>query len=362
MASESFPAPSQSTAAAARSGAGSSYSLKDIAVAILTPLSSLKLTVFLLIAAVVVTWIATLDQTRLDIWQVKSKHFQNVLVDFPENVLVEVPFQTFFVPGWFPELQNVNGSFYIPSGVTILVAMLINLAASHLLRFRLQAKGMKLLVGILAAIGAGFITWAVIFNGQNPDGFQAEPPISWKLMWSLLQVGVLGIGIAAAYGAATMDKERHTERIILAIVSSMVLLALAGSFLLTADSFIGDSAMRILWQLLQASVAGTAALAACMLLFKRKAGIVVVHLGLAGLMLNELYVTATNEEQRMIISEGQTVSTAIDVREIEFVAINQEDPENDEIIVVPGGRLRSGEWISHPDLPCLLYTSPSPRD
>ena len=354
MASESFPAPSQSTAAAARSGAGSSYSLKDIAVAILTPLSSLKLTVFLLIAAVVVTWIATLDQTRLDIWQVKSKHFQNVLVDFPENVLVEVPFQTFFVPGWFPELQNVKGSFYIPSGVTILVAMLINLAASHLLRFRLQAKGMKLLVGILAAIGAGFITWAVIFNGQNPDGFQAEPPISWKLMWSLLQVGVLGIGIGAAYGAATMDKERHTERIILAIVSSMVLLALAGSFLLTADSFIGDSAMRILWQLLQASVAGTAALAACMLLFKRKAGIVVVHLGLAGLMLNELYVTATNEEQRMIISEGQTVSTAIDVREIEFVAINQEDPENDEIIVVPGGRLRSGEWISHPDLPFQL--------
>lgn len=346
MASESIPAPGKITAAANRELSSSSIGLKDIAVALLTPLSSLKLTVFLLVAATVVTWIATLDQTRFDIWQVKNKHFQ--------NVLVEVPFQTFFVPGWFPDLQNVKGSFYIPSGVTILVAMLINLTAAHLLRFKLQAKGAKLLIGIVAAIGAAFITWAIIFNGQNPDGFQAEPPISWQLMWRLIQVGVLGIGIAGVYGALTMEPERKTERVVLGVGAAMVLLALCGSFLLTADSFIGDSAMRILWQLIQASVAGTAALAACMLLFKRKAGIVVVHLGLAGLMLNEIYVTVTNDEQRMMIREGQTVSTAIDIREIEFVAINQEDAEVDEIIVVPGDKLRSGEWIDHPDLPFQL--------
>ena len=346
MASESLPAPGGVTAATDRQVADNSLTLKDIAVAILTPLSSLKLTVFLLVAATVVTWIATLDQTRFDIWQVKNKHFH--------NVLVEVPFQTFFVPGWFPQLQNVSGSFYVPSGVTILVAMLINLVASHLLRFRLQAKGLKLAIGILAAIGAGFITWAVIFNGQNPDGFQAKPPISFQLMWRLIQVGVLGIGIAAAYGAATMERDRKTERVVLGIGAMLVLLALGGSFLLTADTFIGDSAMRILWQLTQASVAGTAALAACMLLFKRKAGIVIVHLGLAGLMMNEIYVTATNEEQRMMIREGQTVSTAIDIREIEFVAINQEDPEVDQIIVVPGEQLRSGDWINHPDLPFQL--------
>jgi ABC-type transport system involved in cytochrome c biogenesis permease subunit len=343
MASESIPAPGEMSAKATRSAAASSIGPKDIAVAVLTPLSSLKLTVFLLVAATVVTWIATLDQTRADIWEVKNKHFQ--------NVLVEVPFQTFFVPGWFPELQNVKGSFYVPSGVTILVTMLINLMAAHLLRFKLQAKGLKLVVGILAAIGAAVITWAIIFNGQNPDGFQAEPPLSWDLMWRMLQVGVLGIGIAAAYGAATMERDRRTERIVLGVGAFVILSALGGSFLLTADTFIGDSAMRILWQLLQASVAGTAALAACMLLFKRKAGIVVVHLGLAGLMMNEIYVTATNEEQRMMIEEGQTVSTAIDIREVEFVAINQEDPEVDEIIVVPGERLRSGEWIAHPDLP-----------
>ena len=346
MASESIPAPGRIADSTDRKSATSTVSLKDVAVAILTPLSSLKLTVFLLVAATVVTWIATLDQTRFDIWQVKNKHFQ--------NVLVEVPFQTFFVPGWFPELQNVSGSFYVPSGVTLLVAMLINLTAAHMLRFKLQAKGVKLLVGILAAIGAAVITWAVVFNGQNPDGFQAEPPISWQMMWRLIQVGVLGIGIAAAYGAATMEQDRKTERIVLAVGAMLVLLALCGSFLLSADTFIGDSAMRILWQLIQASVAGTAALAASMLLFKRKAGIVIVHLGLAGLMLNEIYVTATNEEQRMMISEGQTVSTAIDIREIEFVAINQEDPEVDEIIVVPGEKLRSGEWISHPDLPFQL--------
>ena len=128
-------------------------------------------TVFLLILGVVVVFIATLDQAKYDVYDVKMKHFR--------NAFVAVPFQTFFVPRWFPDMQNVPGTFYIPSGLTILVLMLVNLTAAHVLRFKLQAKGGKLLAGLAAAIVAGFVTWAVIFNGQSADGFQTAPPIPY---------------------------------------------------------------------------------------------------------------------------------------------------------------------------------------
>jgi hypothetical protein len=138
---------STNTAKAKFDSRGEGIGIGEIASAILAPLASLKLTVFLLVMAVVVTFIATVDQTRHDILDVKHKHFQ--------NVFVQVPFQTLFVPRWAPGYQNVPGSFYIPSGVSILVMMLLNLTAAHLLRFRLQAKGLKLVVGIIAALPAG---------------------------------------------------------------------------------------------------------------------------------------------------------------------------------------------------------------
>lgn len=327
----------------------------DIARAILAPLASLKLTVFLLVLSVIVTFIATLDQTRADVYQVKMKHF--------ENLMVEVPFQTFFVPRWAPSYQNVPGSFYIPSGITILVLMLMNLSAAHLLRFRLQAKGGKLIAGIVAAIFAGLLTWAVIFNGQNADGFQAQPPFSWRQMWTLMQIGLLGLSIAAAFGWFSLNKARKTERILLATATLIFGATLILTLFLREKAFIGDSAMRILWQLTQATMAALVSFVACSLLFNRKAGIVLLHLGVAGLMFNEIYVTTTNDEQRMTIFEGETVSQAIDIRATEMAIIDTTDPEFDEIVVVPGSKLQLGGMISSDELPfdiqCISYTNNS---
>lgn len=323
----------------------------DFAQAVLAPLASLKLTVCLLALSVLVVFIATLEQTRADVFTVKMRHFQNLFVD--------VPFQTFFVPAWFPNLQNVPGRFYIPSGLTVLVLMLMNLTAAHMLRFRLQAKGTRLILGIVVAIFAGFLTWAVIFNGQDANGFQSAPPLSWTQMWMMLQIGLLGLGIAAAVSFLSINKSRKTERLVLAL-SAVISIGLLGVTLFLGEkAFIGDSAMRILWQLIQSTIAALVAYMACMMLFKRKAGIVLLHLGIAGLMLNEIYVTVTNEEQRMSIIEGQTVSQAVDIRGTEMAIIDVSDPEFDEIVTVPGNKLQSGEHISSNELPfdihCLKY-------
>jgi len=329
----------------------SSINIIDIAKAIIMPLASLKLTVFLLVLAVFITFVATLDQTRSDVYIVKMKHF--------DNLFVEVPFQTFFVPRWFPNHQNIPGSFFLPSGLSVLVMMLMNLSAAHLLRFRLQAKGKQLLIGLLCTSFATFLTWAIIFSGQGGDGLQNSPPLSWQQLWSTMQIGVLLLGLGCIYACVTMEKDRKIERIMLGISAATLLAVFGGTMLLGEDAFIGDSAMRILWQLIQATVAALVAYAACVILFRRKAGIVLLHLGVAGLMLNEIYVTTTNEEQRMSIGEGQTMSHALDIRATEMAIIDVSDPEFDSIVAVPGKLLEKQDLIVSEELPfdvkCLQY-------
>ena len=323
----------------------------DIARAIITPLASLKLTVFLLILAVAVVFIATLDQTRADVYDVKMKHF--------ENAFVAVPFQTFFVPRWFPDMQNVPGTFYIPSGFTILILMLANLAAAHILRFKLQAKGGKLLVGIVAAIVAGLVTWAVIFNGHSADGTQTKPPIPYTQMWMLMQAGLFGLAVASAIGFFTLSKDRTAERIVLGSAALAGGLVLGLTVYLGQKGYIGDSAMRILFQLSQATIAALVSYAACLLLFRRKAGIVLLHLGVAGLMANEIYVTMTNDEQRITIIEGETASHAIDVRATEMAFFDVSDPEFDHITAIAGSRLVGQQDVTDEKLPvdvrCVEY-------
>jgi ABC-type transport system involved in cytochrome c biogenesis permease subunit len=326
MAIDTFP--QDSAVRQSEASSGGELSSLDYVKAVLTPLASLRLTVFLLFLAVFVTFVATLEQTRSDVYNVKMRHF--------ESLFVSTPFTTFLPPAWFPDLQNVPGGIYLPSGLSILIMMLINLTAAHLLRFKLKARGSQLLIGIAVAAFASFMTWAIIFNGPNVNGFQSEPPISFKSMWVILQIAVFGIGLSTAIGFVSMAKERKVERTLLALGTISCIGCLVLTLVLGERAFIGDSAMRILWQLAQATIAGIIAFLACKLLFNRKAGIVLIHLGVAGLMANEIYVYMTNVEQRMTLFEGQTLSTAIDIRHTEMAIIDVSDPEFDNIVTVPG--------------------------
>ncbi len=322
----------------------------ELAVSIVKPLSSLKLTVFLLVLSVLTVWIATLDQTRIDIWELKDKHFH--------NVLVYVPFQTLFPPAWFPTLQDIPGGFYIPSGMTLIFAMLINLTAAHSLRFRIQATGSRLVAGLVAAAFTAAITWFVIFARQGADGFVAHP-VSWTSLWLWLQIGLLALSIAAISGVFLLSKDQRVEKMLCGIFGLIGLSVLGFTLYMGERAFVGDSAMRILWQLLQSTVAALSGLVACLMLFRRKAGIVLLHLGVAGLLLNEIYVTVTNEEQQMVIVEGQTTSQALDIRSYEMAVMDRSNPDFDNVISIPVSRLTSDAVISDEKLPfdieCLEF-------
>ena len=305
----------------------------DYVQAVLAPLASLRLTVALLGISVFVIFIITLQQATHDMWEIRKDHYS--------SLMVTVPFEEVLVERWFPDTPPVPGAFVMPSGLTLIVLMLMNLTAAHLLRFRLQASGLKLWVGVaIAALGAAF-TWAIIFNTTTETLLNNKPPIPYDRMWLILQ-GIVALLLAACIiGFFVVGKKEESlgggriEKMIMASMAFLMGLVLLAIILLGKDTFVNREGMRIIWQLTQATAAGLVCLVASILLFRRKGGIVLLHIGLAALMGNELYVSLTNEETQMQIAEGETVAVASDIRAMEIVVIDQSDAEVDKFVRIP---------------------------
>ena len=325
--------------------------------AILAPLASLRLTVVLLAVAVFVIFIITLQQATHDMWEIKSQHYS--------SLLVTVPFEEVLVERWFSDTPPVPGAFVMPSGLTLIVLMLMNLTAAHLLRFRLQATGLKLWIGsIIAVLGAGF-TWAIVFNTTTETLLNGKPPIPYDRMWMILQ-GIIALLLGACVLGFFFVGKRddagqggRIEKILMASLALMMGIVLVAVVLLGEETFVNREGMRIVWQLTQATAAGLVCLVASIMLFRRKGGIVLLHIGLAGLMANELFVSLTNEETQMSITEGQTVAVASDIRETEIVVVDQSDEQFDKFVRLPfdqilkpsGGDEFRYQAVTHKDLP-----------
>lgn len=318
------------------------FSFVEIAKAIVMPLASLRLTVALMFLAVLMTWVATMEQAFDDVFNVKMRHFS--------GPFVEIPIQRFFPPAWFPQGQSIPGSLVLPSGLLILILMIVNLTAAHSLRFKVQATGSRLLVGVLAVLVAIGVTAAVIANGQSP-GVQTQPLVAYETMWRALPFFLLVVSVAAIVWSFCQESKKKSQRAFLMYLGSIGVMAGSVLWYFNSDSYIGDSAMRIMWQLIQATIAAVVGYIACLLLFKRKAGMVLLHLGVLGLMFNEILVTTLHTEQAMSITEGQTTNSVSDLRYREMAIVDVSDPKQDIIIKIPEGKLKSGQRISHPELP-----------
>ena len=91
---------------------------------ILAFLASLRLTVFLFVLAFILVFTGTLAQVDAGIWTVVHTYFR--------TLYVWVPLQIFFVRS-----LHVPGGFFFPGGWLIGGALLTNLLAAHLVRFKL---------------------------------------------------------------------------------------------------------------------------------------------------------------------------------------------------------------------------------
>ncbi len=112
-------------------------------------LASLRLTVALLVAAMVLIFVGTLAQTRLGVWQVVDQYFRSVIAPVDVGLVV---------PGISPGSGVV---LPLPGGSLIAGLMIVNLLAAHALRFRMTRKRVGVIVlhaGLIVLLAGEFVT------------------------------------------------------------------------------------------------------------------------------------------------------------------------------------------------------------
>jgi len=323
---------------------GESASVTSSAVRqILKPLASLRLTVVLFAMAIFLTLAGTFAQVDQDIWQVIDGYFR--------TWVAWIDLQLFFPPSFFPSQPVVPGGFYFPGGWIIGSLMIANLLAAHSLRFKPQAKGTRLLAGFALIVVGVLVTWLVIVSGSSADGFQGESLIASSTLWGMLKAALGVLWVATVVGLVRVESHRTIERwgLTFAVVGVGVLLMW---LLFRGDTArLDDSGMRIMWQLLKGMLAGGVLLVGCMMVFKKRAGIVLLHGGVGLMMLNELLVGLLAVEAQMPIEEGKTVSFVQDIRTVELAVVDSSDPEVEDVVAIPKSLLTGSELITDDNLP-----------
>ena len=241
--------------------------------------------------------------------------------------------------------------FYFPGGWLIGALMTINLLAALLVRFPVQARGIQRQVG-WAVVGIGcLLTWMVIAGGTTPDGEPAGSGISREVLWTLLQTG-LAIGcLLLGFAASRLARGRSLERGLLLSGAALLGGILTWTLLGRDAARLGDSSLRILWQMGKGQLATVVLLIGCSLLYKRKAGLVLLHGGIGLMMFGEVLTGLTAVEGHIQMVEGQTTNFVRHTRSLELAVIDRSDPDQDIVVAVPESQLLSGKRIRHQDLP-----------
>ena len=140
--------------------------------------------------------------------------------------------------------------------------MAINLIAAHSVRFTIRARDSRLWYGLAVLSLGGLITWGVIVGGSG-DSLGASGFLTWGGLWILCKIALIGLCFAAGWGVTKIDRQRKLERTSVMIIAVALSVFTGWLWYQGSSVALGDSSMRILWQLLQGGFAGIVLLAGC---------------------------------------------------------------------------------------------------
>jgi len=255
----------------------------------LRALGSLKITVVMFLAANFLLFVGTLAQDEKSLPEVKAEYF-NCWV-------AQVPFSDFFPVTVFGE-SSLTGWFPFPGGATIGFILLVNLIAAKATRFHIASKGSRLLWGTVVSVVGGLLALLVILTGHQTDGLQGKPPIAYETVWQLMQIGsaVAAVGLAAV---ALTGKRRRLVRISLAIAALSAGCAAIGMLFGGESWRMNEPGLRIMWQLMQSSVASLVLLTGLIMVFGARGGNVLIHIAVGMLMFGQFAFGDRQIEERV---------------------------------------------------------------
>lgn len=344
MSAGNYAQESSATRASARSTTSLPY-------AILKLMGSLKITTTMFTLGIFIILFGTLAQDEMDLAEVKREFFNCWIARIPFDVL----FPRTLFPHDVPYLGGLG--FYFPGGATIGLVLLVNLIAAKVTRFSLRARGAQFFGGLAITVLGTALILAVIVAGHTADGLQGAPPIAYDTLWTLLKGGVVVLTIALI-GYASLAKLPGLARILVA-VGAAIAFWMSGLLLFGGESVrLDDPGLRIVWQLVQASIASCVALAGLWLLFGKRGGNVLIHAGVGLLMVGQFVFGDRQVEQRMGLAEGATTNLAVIEDELELVLVDTSDPQEDVVFAIPEALIRrvkgTDQLIDDPSLPAKL--------
>jgi ABC-type transport system involved in cytochrome c biogenesis permease subunit len=325
-------------------------STRDLAGRVIDAFASLKLTVALFALSIFLVFAGTLAQVDHGVWDVvRHSYFHVWIAGIDWNVFEHLA-HLFYPVDW-----HLTGGFYFPGGKTIGVLLFANLLAAHLTRFKIAAQGPRLWAGwAIIALGA-LITLLVIRTGRTDTVDSELAPVFCDVLWQGLRLTLACVAVGGAYLLMLAHaRVRPAEwRWMLGMV--ILLAALAVWLFLHPAARLDNSDLRILWRLTKGLAAGVVLLIGCVMVFRKRAGIALLHAGVALIMFSELLTAMTANESQMTIAEGQTVSYGQDLRTTELALTDREDKDQDRVTVVPQdfliGNVGAVDRIDHADLP-----------
>lgn len=354
----------------------STFSIWDGVKLALEPIASLRLTVVLFALSIVLVLAGTFAQVEKDIWEVVGQYFRcwfawiPFSIFFPPSFVPEMPtnpeevtlFGRFGISTmqWLKQTAENSGGFWFPGGKLIGLLLAANLVSAHLIRFKVQSRGTKLLAGFGALIVGVAVNWFVIAAAGNSDGFQTKPWIPYSTLWIGYRGLMLFLCLGSGYLAMTTVLYKLRGRWTIPQVLCVVLLIKASIIfaILSVLTIVGgegyrpsDASMRILWQLTQGMFASVALLAGCWTVFGKRAGIVLLHSGVGLMMFYELHVAMTAVETQMQIEEGETTNFVSDIRTYELAVTDKSDPKEQHVMTIPKSMLTKERNIDLPNLP-----------
>ncbi|MGE5611725.1 MAG: ResB protein required for cytochrome C biosynthesis, partial [Bacillota bacterium] len=131
---------------------------------ILTPLSSLTLTVILIALAMLLVYAGTWAQIDTSIWQVQKRYFH--------SFFTWIDFQT-LLPRPKPGQSGIPGAIPMLGGYSIGLLMLINLVAAHVVQFKFSARRIGVILIhlglVLLLVGEGITSAMAIESTMTLD-------------------------------------------------------------------------------------------------------------------------------------------------------------------------------------------------
>ena len=309
---------------------------------VLAAVGSLKLTVGLFAVSLVIVLVGTLAQDELNMQEVKTRYFT--------SWIAWLRFDDFLPQSFYAHKEPIWGGILFPGGALIGALLTLNLVVAKWSRFRITATGGRFAAGWLFMLLGAAAIGVIVFLGHSSNGLQGAPPFSYEVLWRLFQAFVVVSSVALTFAST------NTRNVPIRTIGLMVAAGFGAwmAYTFLTGERIGDSGLRIVWQLTKGLGAGLLMLVGCLLLFGRQGGNLLLHIGVGLLMVGQFSFGDRQLEQQITLVEGDSTNTLINMDEVEL-AFLVADGDEDRITAVPSAQLikaqKSGELIRDPALP-----------